>query len=375
MESKKPIFVTSPLLPELKNFIPLLEDIWEKKWLTNNGQYHQKLEKALCTFLGVSQLSLFTNGTIPLLSALQTLELKGEVITTPFSFVATSHAIVLAGLKPVFVDIDPITGNLDPSKIEAAITKNTSAILPVHVYGNPCNTEAIEKIARKNNLKVIYDAAHAFAVKINGKSILHEGDLSTLSFHATKVYNTIEGGALICHDRDTKHKIDRLKNFGITDEVSVVETGTNGKMDEVRAAFGLLALELVPDAIAKRKKIVEIYRTLIDSIPGIRYIPDMENTSHNYAYFPIFIDKEIFGISRDELYFALQKEGIHGRRYFYPLITSFPMYKDMPSAVPSNLPVATKLAEEVLCLPIYADLKLEEVERIVHAIKNRGTKA
>ena len=325
--------------------------------------------------MGISQLSLFTNGTIPLLSALQTLELKGEVITTPFSFVATSHAIVLAGLKPVFVDIDPITGNLDPSKIEAAITKNTSAILPVHVYGYPCNTEAIEKIARKNNLKVIYDAAHAFAVKINGKSILHEGDLSTLSFHATKVYNTIEGGALICHDRDTKHKIDRLKNFGITDEVTVVETGTNGKMDEVRAAFGLLALELVPDAIAKRKKIVERYRTLIDSIPGIRYIPDMENTSHNYAYFPIFIDKEIFGISRDELYFALQKEGIHGRRYFYPLITSFPMYKDMPSAAPSNLPVATKLAEEVLCLPIYADLKLEEVERIVHAIKNRGTKA
>ncbi|GAB1431779.1 DegT/DnrJ/EryC1/StrS family aminotransferase [Spirochaetota bacterium] len=362
------IFVTSPLLPELAEFIPLLEEIWNTKWLTNNGTFHQKLESALTQYLGVSKLSLFTNGTIPLQTALQVFELGGEIITTPYSFVATSHAIVLAGLKPVFVDVDPVTGNLDPSKIDAAITNKTSAIMPVHVYGNPCDTKAIKEIADKHNLKVIYDAAHAFGVKIGGSSVLNEGDLSTLSFHATKVYNTIEGGALVCHDEKTKQRIDSLKNFGITDEVTVISTGTNGKMDEIRSAYGLLLLKKVDDAIDKRKLITEKYRQLLDGIPGIRYIPDLDSVSSNYAYFPIFIDKKNFGISRDELYFKLKDEGINGRRYFYPLISSFPMYKDLPSSRAAKLPVANRLAEEVLCLPIYADLNLEEVGRIVNAI-------
>ncbi|HPM06784.1 MAG TPA: DegT/DnrJ/EryC1/StrS family aminotransferase [Treponemataceae bacterium] len=368
--SENKIFVTSPLLPELHDFIPLLETIWESKWLTNHGFYHQKLERALEKHLSVAKISLFTNGTIPLVTAIQAMNLKGEIITSPFSFVATSHAILLSGLKPVFVDIDSITGNLDPTQIENAITKNTSAIMPVHVYGNPCDTKAIKKIADKYDLKIIYDAAHAFGVKVEGKSILREGDLSTLSFHATKVYNTIEGGALVSHDDETKKKIDSLKNFGIIDEITVESIGTNGKLDEIRSAFGLLTLEKVDGAIQKRKKIVEKYRSILDAISGIRYISDMPGVEHNYAYFPVFIDKAVFGKSRDELYFALQKKGIHGRRYFYPLITSFPMYKNLPSAHKDNLPVAYRLAEEVLCLPIYADLSLDEVERIVSAIKD-----
>lgn len=368
--SENKIFVTSPLLPELREFIPLLETIWESKWLTNMGSYHQKLETALEKYLDIEKISLFTNGTIPLLTAIQALDLKGEIITTPFSFVATSHAILLSGLKPVFVDIDPITGNLDPAQIEKSITNNTSAIMPVHVYGNPCDTKAIKKIADTYKLKIIYDAAHAFGVKVEGKSILREGDLSTLSFHATKVYNTIEGGALVSHDEETKKKIDSLKNFGIIDEITVESIGTNGKLDEIRSAFGLLTLEKVDEAIQKRKKIVEKYRSLLDAISGIRYISDMPEVEHNYAYFPIFIDTAVFGKSRDDLYFALQKKGIHGRRYFYPLITSFPMYKNLPSANKDNLPVAHRLAEEVLCLPIYADLSLEEVERIMSAIKD-----
>ena len=352
MNTKK-ILVTSPLLPDLKEFEKLLEDIWNRKWLTNNGHYHQELEKALAEYLGVKYISLFTNGTLPLLTALQALDLHGgEVITTPYSFVATTHSIWWNGLKPVFIDVDPVTGNLDPRLIEKAITKDTVAIMPVHVYGTPCDTGAIQKIAGKHNLKVIYDAAHAFCVTVNGKSILEAGDISTLSFHATKVYNTVEGGALICHSAKMKDKIDHLKNFGFSNEVSVDAPGINSKMDEIRAAYGLLNLKQVDEAIAKRKHITELYRTALKDVYGIRFLSDIKGVRYNYSYFPIFISENEYGMSRDELYEKLKVHNIYGRRYFYPLITDFEPYKNYPSANSDNLPVATKLAEQVLCLPM-----------------------
>lgn len=368
MENKL-LTVTSPLLPDLQEFESLLEDIWKRKWLTNNGHYHQELEKALSDYLGVPYLSLFTNGTLPLITALQALRITGEVITTPYSFVATTHSIWWNGLKPVFVDVEEETGNIDPDKIEAAITPQTTAIMPVHVYGTPCNTKRIQEIADRYGLKVIYDAAHAFGVTVNGKSILENGDMSTLSFHATKVYNTVEGGALICHDKATKKRIDYLKNFGFADEVTVVAPGINSKMDEIRSAFGLLNLKQVDDSISRRKHIAELYRIALKEIPGIRFLKDIEDVRHNYSYFPIFIKEKEYGISRDALYEKLKENNIYGRRYFYPLISNFPMYRGLDSAKPENLHIATKLADQVLCLPIYSDLTDEDIERVIDLIK------
>ena len=366
MEDKL-ITVTSPLLPSLDDFIPMLKDIWDRKWLTNNGHYHKELEKALAEYLGVKYISLFTNGTLPLITALQAMRITGEVITTPYSFVATTHSIWWNGLKPVFVDVDEKTGNIDPEKIEAAITPHTTAIMPVHVYGTPCNTKRIQEIADVYGLKVIYDAAHAFGVKVNGESILNAGDMSTLSFHATKVYNTVEGGALVCHDEATKKRIDYLKNFGFAGETTVVAPGINSKMDEIRAAYGLLNLKQVDDAIAKRKATAERYRAALKNVAGIRMLEDVEGVHHNYAYFPIFISEE-YGLSRDALYEKLKEHNVYGRRYFYPLISTFSAYKGLESARPENLPVAHKLADQVLCLPMFAGLDNESIDRIIDIV-------
>ena len=368
---EKKITVTSPLLPSLDKFIPMLRDIWDRKWLTNNGYYHKELENALAEYLGVEHLSLFTNGTLPLITALQAMKITGEVITTPYSFVATTHSIWWNGLKPVFVDVDEDTGNIDPEKIEAAITPHTTAIMPVHVYGTPCNTKRIQEIADIYGLKVIYDAAHAFGVRKDGESVLNAGDMSTLSFHATKVYNTIEGGALVCHDAATKRRIDFLKNFGFNGETTVVAPGINSKMDEIRAAYGLLNLKQVDDAIAKRKVTAEKYREALKDVPGIRYLQDIEGVRHNYAYFPIFIDEKIYGMSRDSLYTKLQEHNIFGRRYFYPLISTFSAYKGLESANPANLPIAHKLADQVLCLPMFAGLNEDDIGRIISVVRNK----
>ena len=367
----KLITVTSPLLPNLDDLVPMLRDIWDRKWLTNNGHYHKELEKALADYLGVQYLSLFTNGTLPLITALQAMRITGEVITTPYSFVATTHSIWWNGLKPVFVDVDEETGNIDPEKIEAAITPHTTAIMPVHVYGTPCNTKRIQEIADIYGLKVIYDAAHAFGVRVNGKSILEEGDMSTLSFHATKVYNTVEGGALICHDEATKKRIDYLKNFGFAGETTVVAPGINSKMDEIRAAYGLLNLKQVDYAIASRKAVAEAYRKAFNDVPGIRMLKDADGVRHNYAYFPIFIDEREYGMSRDALYAKLKEHDVLGRRYFYPLISTFSAYKGLESARPENLPVAHKLADQVLCLPMYAGLSAEDVCRIQELVSGK----
>lgn len=368
-ESEKQITVTSPLLPPLEEFIPYLKDIWDRKWITNNGYYHQKLEKELCKYLGVEYISLFTNGTLPLITALQALRITGEVITTPYSFVATTHSLWWNGIKPVFVDVDPNTGNLDPNKIEAAITPKTTAIMPVHVYGNPCDVDAIQAIADKYGLKVIYDAAHAFGVKVNGESILKAGDISTLSFHATKTYNTVEGGALICHDEKTKQRIDYLKNFGFAGETEVVAPGINSKMDEVRSAYGLLNLKYVDTAIETRHKAANSYREALKDIPGIRMFEERPAVTYNYSYFPIFIDAKEYGMTRDELYFKMRDHNILGRRYFYPLISQFTTYRGLPSASPSNLPVATRMADQVICLPLHHDLLKYDVERVLECIQ------
>ncbi len=372
----KQITVTSPLLPPLEEFMPYLQQIWDSKWITNNGQFHQQLERALADYLGVEYISVFTNGTLPLITALQALRVTGEVITTPYSFVATSHAIWWNGLKPVFVDVDPQTGNIDPDKIEAAITPRTSAIMPVHVYGTPCDTERIKHIADKYGLKVIYDAAHAFAVSRNGKSILQEGDISTLSFHATKTYNTVEGGALVCHSAEMKAKIDHLKNFGFEDEVTVVAPGINSKMDEIRAAYGLLNLKYVDQAIENRKKVAKFYTDQLQSVKGVSlYKPlansfDQNEIKFNYSYFPIFIDEKEFGMSRDELYNKFRANNILSRRYFYPLITEFSPYKSFDSAAKHNLPIANQIADSVLCLPMHHALTQDDMERIISIIKD-----
>ncbi len=363
------ITVTSPLLPNLEDFNAYLKEIWESKWLTNNGSFHQKLEEALCEYLKVPYISLFTNGTLPLITALQALRVTGEVITSPYSFVATTHSLWWNNIKPVFVDIDLKTGNLDPEKIEAAITPKTTAIMPVHVYGNPCDTEAIQQIADKYGLKVIYDAAHAFGVEVEGKSVLTAGDMSTLSFHATKVYNTIEGGALIMKDAETKKRIDYLKNFGFANEVEVVAPGINSKMDEVRAAYGLLNLQQVDMAIAQRKQVAMKYREALADVAGISFWDDMPNVKHTYSYFPIFINEEFYGISRDELYNKMKAENVLGRRYFYPLISDFSPYRGLPSATKSNLPNAHKMADSVICLPMHHSLNDEDIQRIIDAIK------
>lgn len=367
MENKV-VTVTSPLLPSLDDFIPYLQDIWSRKWLTNNGHYHQELEKALCEYLKVPYISLFTNGTLPLICSLQALRITGEVITTPYSFVATTHALWWNGIKPVFVDIDPKTCNIDPEKIEAAISPKTTAIMPVHVYGKPCDTERIQAIADKYGLKVIYDAAHAFGVEINGKSILEAGDISTLSFHATKVYNTIEGGALICHDEKTKQRIDCLKNFGFAGETTIVAPGINGKMDEIRAAYGLLNLRLVDAAIESRRQVAAQYREALKNVPGISFMEDMPGVRHNYSYFPIFVDEEKYGITRDELYSKMKDQNVLGRRYFYPLISEFSTYRGLESSAFGNLPKAHKIADSVICLPMYDSLTKEDVKRIINVI-------
>jgi len=362
--SSKQIYVTQPSLPPLDEFIPYLEQIWESKILTNGGPFHQQLERELCAYLGVKYLSLFTNGTVALITALQALGIKGEVITTPYSFVATAHSLLWNGIKPVFVDIDPNTLNLDCEKIEAAITPETSAIMGVHCYGRPCEVDCIKKIADANNLKVIYDAAHAFNVRDNGGSVLRHGDLSVLSFHATKVFNTFEGGAIVCHDAETKQRIDHLKNFGFVDEVTVSAPGINGKMSEINAAFGLLQLKSISAALQKRKVIDNIYREGLAGIPGIYCPPDVADGIGNYAYFPILVKPE-YSMSRDELYKKLQDKGIYARRYFYPLISDFPMYFEMPSASPSNLPIAKNISEQVICLPLYPELESEIVNKII----------
>lgn len=369
MQNKKIITVTSPLLPNLDEFHKLLKDIWDKKWITNNGDFHKQLEAALAEYLKVPYVSLFTNGTLPLITALQALRITGEVITTPYSFVATTHALWWNGIKPVFVDIDWKTGCLDPNKIEAAITPKTTAIMPVHVYGKPCDTKAIQDIADKYGLKVIYDAAHAFGVEVNGESILNAGDMSTLSFHATKVYNTIEGGAMVMHDAKTKQRIDYLKNFGFAGETEVVAPGINSKMDEMRSAYGLLNLKQVDAAIEARHQVAIKYREALKDVEGIEYWDDLPGIKHNYSYFPIFVDAKKYGMTRDELYFKMKEQGILGRRYFYPLISDFTTYRGLPSATKENLPVATKMANEVICLPMHHGLSSDDLERIITCIK------
>lgn len=364
----KTITVTSPLLPELGEFNELLKDIWDSKWITNNGSYHKKLEAALAEYLKVPYVSLFTNGTLPLITALQALRISGEVITTPYSFVATTHSLWWNGIKPVFVDIDPATGNIDPDRIEAAITPKTTAIMPVHVYGKPCNTKRIQEIADNYGLKVIYDSAHAFGVEVDGESILNAGDLSTLSFHATKVYNTIEGGAMVMKDEQTKKRIDYLKNFGFANETTVVGPGINSKMDEIRAAYGLLNLRQVDDAIEKRHQVAIRYREALRDVEGITFWDDMPGVRHNYSYFPIFVDAKVFGMSRDELYFKMREQGVLGRRYFYPLISEFTTYRGLPSAAKENLPNAHRMADSVICLPMHHSLSEEDVKRVLQSI-------
>ena len=362
MENKQ-ITVTSPLLPDREEFNKFLQEIWETKWITNNGCFHQELERALCKYLEVPYVSLITNGTLPLITALQDLR-----ITTPYSFVATTHALWWNGIKPVFVDIDSRTCNLDPEKIEAAITPKTTAIMPVHCYGKPCDTKAIQSIADKYGLKVIYDAAHAFGVKVDGESILKAGDMSTLSFHATKVYNTIEGGALVMHDERTKKRIDYLKNFGFSGETTVVAPGINSKMDEVRAAYGLLNLRQVDQAISSRHRVADRYREALREVDGITFFDDIPRVRHNYSYFPIFIDAEKFGMTRDELYFKMRENKGLGRRYFYPLISTFSTYRSLESSNPKYLPVATKMADEVICLPMHHELSVSDIKRVLEVI-------
>ena len=358
---KNTITVTSPLLPNLEEFNEMLKEIWASKWITNNGSFHKQLEKALAEYLKVPYISLFTNGTLPLLTALQALRITGEVITTPYSFVATTHSIWWNGCRPVFVDIEEETCGIDPNKIEAAITPQTTAIMPVHCYGKPVNMDAIQAIADKYGL-------HAFGVEINGESVLTKGDMSTLSFHATKVYNTLEGGALVMHDEQTKKRIDYLKNFGFAGETEVVAPGINSKVDEVRAAYGLLNLKQVDTAIANRQKVAQKYREALRDVPGIRFYDEAPGVRHNYSYFPIFINAEEYGKTRDELYFKMKADGVLGRRYFYPLISTFSTYRGLPSAAPENLPVATKIANEVICLPMHHELSEGDLERILSLI-------
>ena len=364
----KKIYVTKPFLPPLEEYKKYLDNIWESNFITNSGPYHDQLESELCDFLGVKHISLFCNGTIALLVGIKALELKGEVITTPYSFVATAQAIKWNGLDPVFVDIEPKYCNLDPSEIEQAITEKTSAILPVHVYGHPCDTKTIKRIANKYNLRVMYDSAHAFAVKKDKKSILNEGDLSVLSFHATKVFNTFEGGAIISGSHKMKKKIDDLKNFAFQDETTVNGLGINGKMNEAQAAFGLLQLKYIINNIKSRKKISEIYREQLSNISGIKFTQEVEEIDYNYSYMPVLINKKTFGISRDKLYEKLKKSEIFSRRYFYPLITDFPVYKNSKSF---DMPNAKLVAKQILCLPIYPDLSVSEINRICKVIKER----
>ncbi|HIF9210045.1 TPA: DegT/DnrJ/EryC1/StrS family aminotransferase [Photobacterium damselae] len=363
------ITVTTPLLPSLEELKPYFEDIWQRKWLTNNGHYHQLLEKELCDYLGVKHISLFSNGTLALVAAMQALELKGEVITTPYSFVATSHSVMLNNLTPVFVDVEPTTFNLDPAKIEAAITDKTCAILPVHVYGNPCDHQAIQSIADKHDLKVIYDAAHAFGVKKDNCSVLNWGDLSILSFHATKAYSTIEGGAIICHTPEMKQRLDRLKNFGYESETQITMLGSNAKMNEIQAAFGLANLTLIDDAIEKRQQVAKMYREVLGYVNGVRFLNDLDGVRHNYSYFPVLIDEQEYGLSRDGLYEKLRENNVLARRYFYPLITEFDFYKNNNKTVQHSTDVAKSISDNVICLPMHHELDNKDIKVIMDLIK------
>jgi dTDP-4-amino-4,6-dideoxygalactose transaminase len=365
------IYVTQPFLPPLKEFVPYLEQIWQSHQLTNNGPFHQQFEEKLADYLGVKYLSLFANGTLALVTALQALKITGEVITTPFSFVATTHALWWNNIKPVFIDIEPDYYTLDPKKIEAAITPQTTAILPVHVYGNPCKIDPIQNIADIYGLKVIYDAAHTFGAKFNGTSLCSFGDMSILSFHATKIFTTFEGGAIISHDREMKKRIDYLKNFGFDGEITVNAHGINAKMNEFQSALGLLQLKYIEENIKKRKKIATLYQESLKNIKGLRLSCTLQGFTSNYAYFPLLIDVNEYGISRDMIYNKLKQNNIYARRYFYPLISSFPMYKGLASATAENLPVAEETAEQVICLPIYADLEIEKVIKICNLLKEK----
>lgn len=365
----EPIYVTRPNLPPLEKLQPYLEQIWQNKILTNNGPFHQQFEKELEKYLNVEHINLFANATLALVVGLQALRITGEVITTPFSFVATTHALKWNGITPVFCDIEEKTMNIDPSKIEALITPKTTAILPVHVYGHPCDTEAIQDIADKYGLKVIYDAAHAFGIKMQNKNLLLEGDMSVLSFHGTKLFTTFEGGAIISKDEKLKKRIDYLKNFGFADELTVIAPGINAKMNEFQSVIGLLSLEIVEEEIANRKKVAETYFKLLKDIKGIRVFNDFDGYEYNYAYFPVLIDENEFGVSRDKVYDELKKHNIFARRYFYPLISNMPTYRSLPSAGKENLPVANRIGEQVLCLPIYGSLAQQEIENIVKIIK------
>lgn len=367
--NKNPVFVTQPDLPPLGELLPYLEQIWEKKWLTNAGEFHREFEVELARYIGVEQLALVSNGTLGLVIGLQALGITGEVITTPYSFVATAHSLLWNNLEPVFVDIDPATCNLDPARIEAAITPRTTAILPVHCYGMPCDVDGIQKIADKYGLKVIYDAAHAFGVRVDNSSILDRGDLSILSFHATKVFNTFEGGAIVCPNAEMKQHIDHLKNFGFVDEVTVTAAGINGKMNEFQAGLGLLQLKRVDAAIARRRAIAETYQGALQDVRGLSFLRAAPDVQQNYSYFPIFIDAE-YPISRDALYARLREKGVYSRRYFYPLISTMPMYGKFPSSDPANLPVATRIAEQVLCLPIHPNLSNMDLERVIDAVRS-----
>ncbi len=366
--SSPPIYVTQPALPPLEEFTEYLRQIWDNKIITNNGPFHRQLEQELADYLGVDDIHLLATGALAIVTALQALRITVEVTTSPYSFVTTKHALWWNNIKPVFVDVEPDYCNMDPGKIEAAITPQTTAIMPIHVYGNPCDTEAIQRIAETYNLKVIYDAAHAFGVRANGDSVLNIGDMSILSFHATKVYNTFEGGAIVCKDKKTKRHIDDLKNFGFRGETTVVAPGINAKMNEVQAAMGLLQLKYIDENIKKRKQIAQAYRKQLTGITGLGFLDDMPGVTHGYPYFPIFIEEEKFGMSRDDLYEKLKDNNIHGRRYFYPLISNFPTYRGFPSSAPDNLPVASRLAKEVICLPIYPGLDIEQVEIITTLI-------
>lgn len=363
-----PLYVTRPQLPSLEDLQPLLEDIWASRVLTNGGKYHQRFEAALAEHLGVGHVSLFTNATIALVTALQALRITGEVITTPYSFVATAHSLLWNGIRPIFVDIDEESLNIDPEKIEAAITPQTTAILAVHCYGRPCNVEALQKIADTYGLKLIYDAAHAFGVCDAGGSLLRHGDLSIVSFHATKVMNTFEGGAIICPDRKSKERIDHLKNFGFVDEVTVVAPGINGKMNELQSAIGILQLDKIGSAISARQRVSARYRDELSIVPGLRLLEDDPAITANYAYFPVLVERE-FWCGRDELYEHLKRSAVFARRYFYPLITTFPMYRGIPSAASSNLPVATRKADQILCLPLYPELSSADQDRIISALR------
>lgn len=370
IDQKNKIFVTKPYLPPLEEMKEYLEQIWKSKWLTNNGEFHRELEKQLANFFNVPYISLFSNGTLALVTALQVLRITDEVITTPYSFVATTHALWWNNIKPVFVDIEPEYMNLNPNKIEAAITPKTTAILPVHVYGNPCDVNAIQQIADVYGLKTIYDAAHAFGVRLNNASVLSFGDISILSFHATKIYNTFEGGAIVCHDEKTKKQVDYLKNFGFAGETTVIAPGINAKMNEFQAALGLLQLKHFPDILVKRKNISDKYISRLSEINGISVLKHKKEVDYNFSYFPIFIDEIKYGHSRDELYEYLKKNNILTRRYFYPLISQFSNYRSLKSSEPANLPTASKIANEVLCLPIFPDLTTDEQEHILKHIFN-----